>query len=88
MYVEPDSYKLLMDAKTSSEIDQTANPKHIYVSKEAYKARIRRDHELEKRRKEAIWSQQEKEIADRKKREKDEERLMMENLFNKKSAPK
>ena len=81
IYVEPESYQMLQQAKTSSEINQSINPKHVYVSKEQYMTRIKRDKEREKKRKDLIWSEQEAQIADKKKREKDEERMLMDQLF-------
>ena len=85
IYVEPESYLMLQEAKTTSEINQSLNPKHVYVSKEQYVARIKRDKEREKKRKDLIWSNQEALINDKKRREKDEERMLMDQLFQKKN---
>ena len=80
VYVEPESYKLLQNAHTTSEINSaqhvalaagSSTATHVYVTRGKYKERIMRDKEREKKRKEDIWEAQEQIISEREKAEKE-----------------
>ena len=87
IYVEPESYKLLKNAQTTSEINAaqqvaldagSSTAKHLYVTRDKYKERIRREKDIEKKRKDDIWQSQEQLISDKQKAEKEALKQILE----------